>query len=530
MPKISRMKMLRRLIGWTLVVVLSCGLAVSVQPNVKSKITTQRGASEQRTASYFESIRKSPPKQLAFLLRMPKGGDLHNHLSGAIYAERYIEWAAEKGLCINNRTMALSVPASPSKCDPEQTPASTALTSSVLYRQMIDAWSMRNWQLSGQSGHDRFFDAFGKFGPATFNNSGRMLVEAVKSAARGKVSYVELMLTPDGTSTGVASSQIGEKVGWDGNFEGTLSKLKANGIDNAATIGTENLQAMEAEKNRLLKCGTSQADAGCSVTIRYVAQVSRNSSLGQVFAQMVTGLALANDPQSKVVATNLVQGEDGLNSMQNFSLHMQMLKFLRPLYPRARVTLHAGELASGLVPPDGLMFHIRESVMVAGAERIGHGVDIMHETEPYELLKEMARRNVMVEICLSSNDLILGISGARHPLATYMEHGVPVALATDDEGVARSEISLEFLKAVEDHGLGYVQLKTMARNSLQFAFIAGESLWSDGRKFVPVAQCARDVEDMKLSSNSCRQFLAANEKGRLQWQLEQDFNGFEREW
>ena len=194
---------------------------------------------------------------------MPKGGDLHNHLSGAIYAERYIEWAAENGLCVNTRTMSLVVPASPSKCDTEQAPATTALTNSVLYRQLIDAWSMRNWQLSGQSGHDRFFDAFGRFGPATFNNSGRMLAEAVKSAARGKVSYVELMLTPDGTPTGVASSQIGEKVGWDGNFEVTLNRLKANGIENAAAVGIKNLLAMEAEKNQRLKCGTPQADAGC---------------------------------------------------------------------------------------------------------------------------------------------------------------------------------------------------------------------------------------------------------------------------
>ena len=523
MAKLSPVNLFRRRLGSTLVVLLSCGL-------LAYPVTAQRGTSEQRTAAYFESIRKSPPKQLAFLLKMPKGGDLHNHLSGAIYAERYVEWAAENGLCVNTRTMSLIVPASPSKCDTEQAPATTALTNSVLYRQLIDAWSMRNWQLSGQSGHDRFFDAFGRFGPATFNNSGRMLAEAVKSAARGKVSYVELMLTPDGTPTGVASSQIGEKVGWDGNFEATLNKLKANGIENAAVIGIKNLLAMEAEKNQRLKCGTPQADAGCSVTIRYVAQVSRNSAPGQVFAQMVTGLALANDPQSKVVATNLVQGEDGLNSMQYFSLHMQMLKFLRPLYPRAHVTLHAGELAPGLVSPDGLLFHIRESVMVARAERIGHGVDIMHESDPFELLKEMARRSVMVEICLSSNDLILGISGARHPLATYLEYGVPVALATDDEGVARSEISNEFLKAAEDQELGYLQLKTLARNSLQYAFIAGESLWSDGRKFVPVAQCTRDVAEMKVNSNSCRQFLNSNEKARLQWQLEQDLNAFEREW
>ena len=102
--------LLRRKISWTLVVLLSCVLTLSAQP-------AQRGSAEQKTAGYFESIRKSPPKQMAFLLKMPKGGDLHNHLSGAIYAESYIQWAAENGLCVNNTTMALAVPASPSQCD-----------------------------------------------------------------------------------------------------------------------------------------------------------------------------------------------------------------------------------------------------------------------------------------------------------------------------------------------------------------------------------------------------------------------------
>src|ERR1043165_2364128 len=158
MLKLSRMKLLRLNMRYALVVVLSCGLMLSVQPNVRpqqaQRVSADRQTAERKTASYFESIRKSPPKQLAFLLKMPKGGDLHNHLSGAIYAERYIEWAAEKGLCVNTRTMSLAVPALPSNCNSEQAPASTALTNSVLYRQMIDAWSMRNWQLAGQSGHD----------------------------------------------------------------------------------------------------------------------------------------------------------------------------------------------------------------------------------------------------------------------------------------------------------------------------------------------------------------------------------------
>jgi len=32
----------------------------------------------------------------AFLRRMPKGGDLHTHLAGAVYAERFIAWAAHE--------------------------------------------------------------------------------------------------------------------------------------------------------------------------------------------------------------------------------------------------------------------------------------------------------------------------------------------------------------------------------------------------------------------------------------------------
>jgi len=512
----------------SLTLLLLCAMAASAQSpearNPGSK--SERSTLEQKTARYFESIRKSPPQQLAFLLRMPKGGDLHNHLSGSIYAESYIQWAADNGLCVNNQTLALLVPTEKSNCDAKLnlSPVSSAVNNYVLYRQMVDAWSMRNWQLSGQSGHDHFFDAFIKFGPATYGQIGRMIAEAASRAARGHVLYLELMLTPDG----VASSQIGQQVGWDGNATATLSKLESAGIANAASAGIKNLREAEEQKNQLLKCDTEQADPGCAVTIRYVSQVSRGSSLGAVFAQMVTGFTLANDPASKVVGLNLVQGEDGLASMQNFSVHMRMLSALRTRYPRAHLTLHAGELAPGLVPPQGLTFHVRESVMTAQAERIGHGVDIMHEDEPKELLEEMARRNVLVEICLSSNESILGISGSQHPLATYLQYGVPVALATDDEGVSRSEISREFLKASQEQGLGYVQLKTMARNSLQYAFIGGSGLWQDARSFQPVAQCVQDVAVMKLSSTGCRKYLEGSEKARLQWKLEDDFRSFER--
>jgi hypothetical protein len=330
------------------------------------------------------------------------------------------------------------------------------------------------------------------------------------------------MLTPD---NGI-SSQLGQAAGWDGNFQATLDKLKAAGIAKAVTQGMENLREAERQKDALLKCGTAQADPGCNVTVRYVFQVSRGAQLGVVYAQMLAGFMMASEPQSKVVALNLVQPEDSLPSMQNFAVEMQMLDFLHNLYPSAHITLHAGELAPGMVPPDGLSFHIRSSVLTGHAERIGHGVDIMHEVNPFELLRELARRNVMIEICLTSNDVILGIKGRDHPLLTYIQFGVPVALATDDEGVSRSEISREYLKAAIEQELGYLQLKTMARTSLQYAFIPGASLWSDARAFRLTNQCASD-RFVQNPSTACQQFLASSEKARLQWQLEKEFKEFE---
>src|SRR6185369_13031926 len=129
---------------------------------------------------------------------------------------------------------------------------------------------------------------------------------------------------------------------------------------------------------------------------------------------------------------------------------MNMLDFLHGKYPGVAIALHAGELVEGLVPPEALRFHIRESVRTGHARRIGHGGGVMYEDDPLTLLREMAAKRVLVEVALSSNDWILGIKGKRHPLAIYLKYGVPVALVTDDAGVARSTMTQEFQKAVEE--------------------------------------------------------------------------------
>ena len=116
-------------------------------------------------------------------------------------------------------------------------------------------------------------------------------------------------------------------------------------------------------------------------------------------------------------------------------------------------------------------FHIRDSIRKGHALRIGHGVDVMQEDDPIGLLREMAAKKILVEIALSSNDLILGVKGKRNPLGLYLQYGVPVALATDDLGVSRSTHTREWVKAVEEQALDYRTIKRMVWNSLDYAFI-----------------------------------------------------------
>jgi adenosine deaminase/adenosine deaminase CECR1 len=479
----------------------------------------------QVAARYFDSIKNDPPLLLAFLKAMPKGADLHNHMSGAVFAEDYIKMALANQLCVNPKDNALAPP----PCAAGQRIDQVIAAGSANYDKLIDAWSMRNWQLSGESGHDHFFSTFGKFGAAIGDNTfGEMLASVLSQAARDRVSYVELMLTPN--SGGIRRVAQGR---WNDDFGVMTKAMMDGGLGAEVKAGLDLARQVTADARKRMGCGTPEASPGCSVELHFLFQGQRGSPRDQAFGLFLAGFEMAMHPENRdpqtgkplVVGINLVQPEDSPVALQDFHLQMGMLDYLHKKYPAVHIALHAGELAPGLVSPSDLGFHIRESVERGHAERIGHGVDVMSEDRPHDLLAELAGDGVAMEICLSSNDLILGVRGRQHPLSAYIKYGVPVLLATDDEGVARSSMTQEYIKAVEDQGLDYQELKTMARTSLQYSFADGKSLWKDARRFVSVDECQE--AGAKTLSKECSSFLKANKKAELQWRLEQDFAEFE---
>jgi adenosine deaminase len=228
------------------------------------------------------------------------------------------------------------------------------------------------------------------------------------------------------------------------------------------------------------------------------------------------------------VGLNFVAPEDDPKALADYTLQMRMLDYLHGVMPQANVTLHAGELTLGLVPTADLRFHVRQAVELGHARRIGHGVDVMYEADPSGLMRAMAANHVAVEINLTSNDQILGVRGASHPFPIYRAAGVPTVLSTDDEGVERIDRTHELQRAVTEFGLDWPTLVGLERNTLEYAFVAGASLWADPVAWRKVPACEGAAVQAPPPA-ACAALLQSSEKARLQWEFECDLGAFDHD-
>ena len=498
--------------------------------------TAGRAASEARASRAFEAATHTgPPALYAFLLQFPKGADLHVHLSGAIYAETFIRDAGEDGLCVDPVALRFVHP----PCTGALVPAtrlSGVLTGADqdLYDRLVNSFSMRSFvPTTGFSGHDQFFSTFGKFGGLDKRHTGEWVDEAAARAAAQNQQYLELMQTPPFAHAAVLAKEISWPTPPEtADFATMRQALLDHGLRDEINTGMEDLRGADARRKELEHCGSPQALPACAVEIRYIYQILRANAPEVVFAQTLLGFeTIAQSMQHGepgFVGINFVQPEDGYVSMHDYTLAMKMLDYLHSVYPTVHISLHAGELAPGLVPPEGLRFHIRQAVELGHAERIGHGVDVTYEDDAQGLLKELAAKHVMIEINLSSNEGILGVKGADHPFPIYRAAHVPVALSTDDEGVSRIDITHEYARAALDYRLTYQDLKQLARTGMEHNFLPGKSLWAEPDKFTaPVADCRGESSGAEKPSAACAKFLATSQKATAQYELERRFRAFE---
>ncbi|WP_454782857.1 adenosine deaminase family protein [Legionella sp. WA2022007384] len=473
--------------------------------------------SQANVQSHFDQIKNDPNALYAFFKSMPKGGELHYHLAGGAYPEVMLELAAKDSYCLN--TTNWNVSKTSSVCNGIDT--KDLLNHPELYANTVRSWSMKEFVPGKESGHDHFFNSFDKFIPIVADHQPELVAAVLQTAAQQNEQYMELMILPDNAH----SSSFGDMLKDTTSFNQKRKRLLAN------QDFQNNINYTVVESNRILQqtrrelgCETHPEKKACQIKVKFLYYSLREQSLDNLFAQTLNAFeAVTQSIKSNgaLVGVNLVQPEDGIISLRDFRKQMQMYQYLHELYPQVNIALHAGELSQEIVAPEDLDYHIHDALFTGQAQRIGHGVDIAHENNEEKTLNFMAKHHKAVEINLISNLKILKISGRNHPLNFYLQHHVPVVLSTDDEGILRTNLTQQYVEAVLEHGLDYQTLKQINRNALTYAFVPGKSIWSDSGK----ALLTHDCQD--LESESCQQFIKANEKAQLQWNLEKKLRAFE---
>ncbi|MBN8553634.1 MAG: adenosine deaminase [Caulobacterales bacterium] len=461
----------------------------------------------------------------AVIRAMPKGGDLHIHLSGAPYAESYLQWAAEDGLCVDTVRWALTDPCVP---DGDRVLASTLTAEQRSL--MMDSLSTRRPGFADRNGHDQFFTAFDRFGATRDARRGDMLADLMATLAAQNTFYVEVMWMPQSRP----ARELGRAAGWSDD-PAEMELAVAAGLPALVSAARAETDAVMARAEEVLHCpppaawiqsretSISGGRTGCDVTVRFLVQTNRLLLPEETYGQLALGAALvAADP--RWVGLQLVAPEDHPNALRNYDLHMQMIASLVSLEVPA--ALHAGELTLDYATPNEIGDHVHAAV-AAGARRIGHGVAIPYESGALDLVQTLAADRIAVEVNLTSNADILGVEGADHPVIWLREADVPVIYTTDDPGLSRSDLSSEYARAVFETGATYQDLVTSARNALAFSFLPGEGLWLDPGHYQQLhPACAGG----QFYSAACQALVDSSPKAREQRRYEALLTDFEADW
>lgn len=458
-------------LGWLASVT---GLLVGLLGCASSERLADRRAPEERAALALQQARDSPAELERFLAGFPVGGDLHHHLGGSVPFEQLVAMAADLGLCLprdESATWALAA-AGADGCGPAMRSVREAENDAELRQEIERRWTMRDY-LSNAPSVDRlaaknhFFDSFGKFDPALADFP-RALAAVRNAAAQQGALYIE---TSTGGRGGAALGRAVETLEWTEDFAALRTQLLASPDFRAAREASLRAfsNVIEASES-LLSCGEADAQPGCAVLVRLQIIALRTFEPSSVFAQTLLGYEVASR-LPEVVGINLVAPEHDPVALRDYDLHMAMHAALGPLYPSVGRALHAAEFSDDLARDLSATDHLALALDVARAQRIGHGVSLDAEPRRDWILQTLRDERIAVELNLRSNEELLGVVGAAHPLPDYLQAGVPIVLSTDDAGLMLTTLREQFRLALQFPEVGYCELKRFAYDSVRYAFL-----------------------------------------------------------
>jgi len=193
------------------------------------------------------------------------------------------------------------------------------------------------------------------------------------------------------------------------------------------------------------------------VTVRFLVTIGRFAPDGE--QQVEDAYRFIDGHRDWWVGMNMAGRED--NDKGYPQRFMDVHRKLRRTYSGIHLALHGGEV-------DSPGRDVRNTLLL-GAERIGHGVNLI--TDPETMLL-MRHNRYLVEINLISNNLLEYVPDlSKHPFPEYLRLGIPVCLNTDDPGAWDSNMTDEYFTGVTTFNLTWDEVVSLARNSIQYSFV-----------------------------------------------------------
>lgn len=401
-------------------------------------------------ADWFEDLKSAGSAEDLYrvLYYMPKGADLHNHLSGAAFSE----WWYELALAQRDRGYRYYTKVRIENCVEYGANEFGGLAYYLMFRNImefqyqalsdcqkreykpledLDEREIAGWLESIRldkpwEGREEFFETHWQRLFALVRNpwlQAELMVRNMQAFAAEGLSYLELQVAVEGFR----------------HADGAILTP-----EETADILRQRLQQKDAK------------DTG--VTVRL--QISVLRFLPNAEDELRDDYRFVHENRDLFVAVNMVGRED--NDKGHPARFLDTLRELRRQYSGVNLSIHAGEV-------DEPNYHVRDTLLL-GADRIGHGINLISDDDTMRLMRHGP---YLVEINLISNLLLNYVSEySQHPFPEYLRTGIPVALSTDDRGMWDSTMTDEFYVAVTEFNLSWDEVKRLSRNSLQHAFLA----------------------------------------------------------
>jgi len=241
----------------------------------------------------------------------------------------------------------------------------------------------------------------------------RIAYEAVMDAAAEGLDYIELRFSP-----------------W---FMAETHGLNPQGVVQAVLDGVQSGREESGLQVKLL--GILSRTYGPEVAMQELESLLP-------FADQIVGLDLAGDEA-------------------NFPAELFQHHFERARDVGWKATVHAGEAAG--------VESVWQSIKVLGAQRIGHGLAIIHDNA---LMDFMFERQIGIECNLTSNVQTSSVSDyASHPLKIFLENGLCASINSDDPGISGIDLRYEYEVAAPRAGLTDAMIRQAQLNALESAFL-----------------------------------------------------------